>query len=109
MKNYKQSITNRKDKNNFIKYFIILCIFMLFGAVAEWPYGYYIFLRWITCITSILIAFQAFEKNIDWAKVVFIITTILFNPLAPIYLSRSTWIPLDILTAILFILAIRIL
>ena len=82
---------------------------MLFGAIAEWPYGYYTLLRWITCIASILVVFQAFEKNIDWAKVLFIVIAILFNPLAPIYLSRSIWIPLDIITAILFIFAIRIL
>lgn len=95
-------------KSRFIKYFVILSIFMLFGAIAEWPYGYYTLLRWITCITSILVALQAFEKNIDWAKVVFIVIAILFNPLAPIYLSRSTWIPIDIITAIFFIFAIRI-
>ena len=100
---------NQKDETSFIKYFIILTIFMLFGAVAEWPYGYYIFLRWITCIASILVIFQAFEKNIDWAKVVFIIIAILFNPLTPIHLSRSIWIPLDIITAILFIFTIKIL
>ena len=100
---------NQKDEASFIKYFIILTIFMLFGAVAEWPYGYYIFLRWITCIASILVIFQAFEKNIDWAKVVFIIIAILFNPLTPIHLSRSIWIPLDIITAILFIFTIKIL
>jgi len=81
---------------------------MLFGAIAEWPYGYYTILRWITCITSILMVLQAFEKNINWAKVIFIIIAILFNPLAPIYLSRNIWIPLDIVTAILFIFAIRI-
>jgi len=102
-------MSNQKSKNNFTKYFIILSIFMLFGAIAEWPYGYYILLRWITCTTSILVAFQAFEKNIDWAKVVFIVIAILFNPLAPIYLSRSIWIPLDIITAIFFIFAIKIL
>jgi hypothetical protein len=82
---------------------------MLFGAIAEWTYGYYTLLRWITCIAATLVAFQAFEKNINWAKVVFIIIAILFNPLAPIYLSRSTWIPIDIITAIFFIFAIRIL
>ena len=102
-------IVNQKDDKNFKKYFIILSILMLFGAIAEWPYGYYILLRWINCIASILVAFQAFEKNIDWAKAVFIVIAILFNPLAPIYLSRSTWIPLDIITAILFIFAIKIL
>lgn len=81
---------------------------MLFGAIAELPYGYYILLKWITCITSILVVFQAFEKNIDWAKIVFIVIAIIFNPLAPIYLSRSIWIPLDIITAIIFIYVIRI-
>ena len=96
-------------KSRFIKYFVILSILMLFGAIAEWPYGYYTLLRWITCIASILVAFQAFEKNIDWAKVVFIVIAILFNPLAPIYLSRSIWVPLDIITAVLFIFAIKIL
>jgi hypothetical protein len=95
-------------KKGFTKYFIILSIFMLFGAIVEWPYGYYTILRWITCMASILVVFQAFDKNIDWAKVIFIFIAILFNPLAPIYLSRSTWIPLDIVTAILFIFAIRI-
>jgi len=94
-------------KKGFIKYFIFLSIIMLLGAIAEWPYGYYTFLRWITCISSILVAFQAFEKNIDWAKVVFIIIAILFNPLAPIYLSRNIWIPIDVITAIIFIFAIR--
>ena len=102
-------MSSQKEKNNFIKYFIILSIFILLGAIAEWPYGYYTFLRWITCIASILVLFQAFEKNIDWAKIIFIVITILFNPLAPIYLSRSTWIPLDIITAIIFLFAIRIL
>jgi len=101
-------MTNRKNEENFTKYFIILSIFMLFGAIAEWPYGYYTLLKWITCIASILVAFQAFEKNIDWAKVVFIVIAILFNPFVPIYLSRSTWIPLDIITSIVFIFAIRI-
>lgn len=95
-------------KKGFTKHFIILSIFMLFGAIAEWPYGYYTILRWITCVASILVAFQAFEKSIDWAKVVFIIIAILFNPLAPIHLSRSTWIPLDIITAIFFLFIIKI-
>jgi hypothetical protein len=102
-------MTNQKVEKSFVKYFIILTILMLFGVVAEWPYSYYTILRWITCITSILVVLQAFEKNIDWAKVVFIVIAILFNPLAPIYLSRSTWIPIDITSAIFFIIALRIL
>ena len=58
-------MNNRKDENKFLKYFLILSIIMLFGAIAEWPYGYYTILRWITCITSILVVLQAFEKNIN--------------------------------------------
>jgi len=66
-------MTNQKDEKKFIKYFVILSIIMLFGAIAEWSYGYYTLLRWITCIASILVTLRVFEKNIDWVKVVFII------------------------------------
>jgi hypothetical protein len=48
--------------------------------------------RGIIGTTAILVTCQAFEKNIDWAKVVFIVIATLFNPLIPIYLSRNTWI-----------------
>jgi len=101
---------NRKDENGFIKYLIFFSVLILFNAaIHNTHYGYYAFVRCIICITSILIAFQAFKKNIDWAKVVFIIIAIIFNPLAPIYLSRNIWMPIDIIAAILFVFAIRIL
>jgi len=78
---------------------------MLFAAIAEWPYGYYAMLRWITCISSILVVLQAFERNIDWAKVFFIVIAILFNPLAPIHLSREIWVPIDVIVGVLFVFA----
>jgi hypothetical protein len=81
---------------------------MLFGAIAEWPNGYYTILRWITIITSILVAYQAFEKNINWAKFIFIIIAILFNPIAPVYLSRNSWLPIDIITAIFYIFSLKL-
>ena len=102
-------MSKENDQSNFYKYFLIIPIIMLLGAMAQWPYGYFVLLRWAVTVGAIIVVINAFDKNIGWAKVVFIIITILFNPLAPIYLSRSTWIPLDIITAILFIFAIRIL
>ena len=35
---------NRKEDKNFLKYFIILYIFMLLGAITKWLYGYGILL-----------------------------------------------------------------
>jgi hypothetical protein len=44
------------------------------------------------------------QKNFLLA-IVFILVLILFNPLFPIYLHRkSIWIPLDVITGILFLL-----
>ena len=37
---------------------------------------------------------------------VFALVAILFNPLAPVYLSRETWQPIDIAVAVLFLAAI---
>jgi hypothetical protein len=99
---------SKNDQSNFYKYFLIIPIIMLFGALAQWPYGYFILLRWVVSIGAIIVVIYAFDKNIDWAKVVFIFIVILFNPIAPIYLTREIWIPIDIVIGIFFIIGIRI-
>jgi hypothetical protein len=92
------------QQNNFYKYFLIIVIIMLFISLGQWPYGYFILLRWIVTVGAIIVTINAFDKDIDWAKVSFIIIGILFNPIAPIHLSREIWIPLDIIVGIIFIL-----
>jgi hypothetical protein len=93
------------DQSNFYKYFIIISIIILFLALGQWPYGYFILLRWVVTAGAIIVAINAFDKNIDWAKVVFLFIAILFNPIVPVHLSREIWIPIDVVVGVMFIFA----
>jgi hypothetical protein len=95
----------KSDQSNFYKYFLIIPIIILFGALGQWPYGYFILLRWVVTAGAIIVVINAFDKNIDWAKTVFIFIAILFNPIAPVHLSREIWIPIDVVVGAMFIFA----
>jgi len=95
----------KNDQSNFYKYFIFIPIIMLFGALGQWPYGYFILLRWVVTAGAIIVTLNAFDKNIDWAKVLFVFIAILFNPIAPIHLPREVWVPLDVIVGVLFVFA----
>jgi len=87
----------------------IACIILLFVSLLQLPIGYYTFLRIIVCGTS---AFSAFSYYVDnkrgWAWL-FGIMAIVFNPIIPLYLGKSTWSVIDIFTAIIFLISIFIL
>ena len=53
-----------------------------------------------------MVAFRAHEIERLWALWTFGLVALLFNPLIPIYLTRELWIPIDLLTAVLFAVAI---
>lgn len=75
---------------------------MLLGALGDWPYGYYQLLRFVVCGVSVYAAFMAYTWKKLWATWVFGIIAVLFNPLAPIHLSRDLWQPIDFACALLF-------
>lgn len=83
---------------------------MLLLAIPSglWPYGYYIFLRWAVTGSALFVLWTAhsLKKNI-WVYIMGAIT-LLFNPIAPIHLSKSTWAVIDSITAIIFILSIAV-
>lgn len=76
---------------------------LLVLAIAELPYGYYQMLRWVICAVAALTAFVAHTFGRSGWTVVFGTVAVLFNPIAPIYLSRETWAVLDLATAALFL------
>ncbi|MCL6296274.1 DUF6804 family protein [Jejuia spongiicola] len=81
----------------------IICALLLFIAVLKLPIEYYTFLR-IAIFIGALLVIISLSKKIIWV-IVFGIITILFNPIIPIYLYfKSIWIPIDIVTGILFLL-----
>jgi len=75
---------------------------MLLVALAEWPYGYYQLLRFVTCGVAAYVAFLAYQWQKIWATWPFGFIALLFNPLIPIRLSRELWQPIDVICAILF-------
>lgn len=80
-------------------------IILLLAIPTGWPYSFYILLRWTIFLSSIVVAYGFYKsKIIAWA-LIFGAVTFLFNPIAPIYLSKSTWVTFDFIGAVLFFLA----
>ena len=77
----------------------------LLAALINWPYGYYTLLRWVVCVSSVVIAYHAHASGSSWAVWLFGFLAILFNPIAPIHLSREVWTLIDLASAATFMVA----
>ncbi len=85
---------------------ILLAILYLIGT-ANMDYGYYTFIRIATLILLgiFLFAYMSYTDSfINFPNVTAIIIMILFNPITPIYLSKSVWIVFDIISAIVLVI-----
>ncbi|MCL1663209.1 hypothetical protein M2T78_03025 [Elizabethkingia ursingii] len=87
-----------------MKYFFFFCALCCFIAVLRLPIDYYTFLRIVIFIGAGVALYHLFRNKIYYWTVVFGFILILFNPIFPVYLHRkSLWMPLDIITGILFL------
>ena len=85
---------------------VIVDIIMLFVAafIGLPSYSYYGHLRFLTFLSAMAGVFTAHELPLN--KIVyyaFIVLAVLFNPLFPVRLNRSTWINIDIITGLLLV------
>lgn len=88
-----------------MKYLLLLCAGLLLLALADLPIGYYTFLRIVVTIGAVSVIIDELKYGMNFWVVIFGIVAILFNPLIPIYLhDRDVWMPIDIISAILFII-----
>ncbi|MDX9782919.1 MAG: hypothetical protein RBT35_08085 [Bacteroidales bacterium] len=84
-------------------------IVALLLALPDWmPYGYFEFLRWLVCITAIMVALRANTLNKPVIVVLAVLVAILFNPIAMIHLGKKYWLFLDPLTALFFATSIYV-
>ncbi len=94
-----------KTFRNTVQITSILCSILLFVAVLSAPREYYWLLRTIVSIGAVLVII----KNITtpyWV-LLFLVVAVLFNPIFPIYLyKKMLWIPLDIISGLLFLIEI---
>ena len=79
---------------------------LLVAAIAQLPYGYYTFVRIVTCGCAALLAVVGFRerpKNVQAWSILLSLIAVLFNPIVPIHLDRSAWFYLDLGTAGVFV------
>jgi hypothetical protein len=79
--------------------------FLLILATLHLPYGYYTFIRIVTCGISAVIAFVGFQDRplIQVWSVLLALVGVLFNPFVPVHLNRQTWFYLDLVVAAVFV------
>ena len=84
----------------------ILCriagVVLLLAIPPLWPYSYYQLLRWFVLIAAGYTAYLAFKTDHISKGWLMVATAVLFNPIAPIYLSKGTWSLADLVAAIIF-------
>ena len=88
---------------------IVSAVLLLLAAVGRWPYGFYTLLRFAACGSAVYLAVQGNElKKFAWVWIMGFMA-VLFNPLVPIRLPRSSWQAIDLVAAIVFAVSISIL
>ncbi len=81
-------------------WFTILAGIMLLLAIPSiWAYSYYQLLRWVVAIVACYNAYLAYESKQNNWMIVMGIVVLLFNPIAPIHLDKSTWGFLDLVAS----------
>jgi hypothetical protein len=77
---------------------------MLYLAVVSWPYDFYVVLRWVVCASAIYLSYLAYseyENEKTWLFI-FIPIALIFNPLIPLHLEKTSWVYIDVLAALFF-------
>jgi hypothetical protein len=75
-------------------------------AAGRWPYAYYQLLRWLVSLTAAYGIYRCFRQASSVWVWTFAAMAVLFNPLAPIYLARTTWRMVDPAAALVMMVSI---
>ena len=85
----------------------VTIIFLTVGTLEKLPYGYYTFLRLVTCLSAGFLAWEARNHSTVFTPVIVVLfglICLLYNPVIIVHLSRAEWLPINIATEILFAL-----
>lgn len=84
---------------------IVAGVMALLAILPSWPYSYYQILRLVLFVSSLVVAYSFYNsKQQGWA-LAFGAIAFLFNPIFPVFLNRSTWSGIDLITGIIYFLA----
>jgi hypothetical protein len=74
---------------------LIAAVMLVFAAAEKQPDTFYAMLRWVCCAVFVYSAVIAFQIMRMLWLVIFAVLGIVFNPIYPLRLDRSTWIVAD--------------
>lgn len=86
-------------KNNWFK---IIAIIFLLWTLADNPYSYYQFLRWLILGVGGYSAYLVYNSGRKIWMGIFVVIALFFNPIIPFHFQRDTWQIIDIIAAIIF-------
>ncbi|SOE17227.1 hypothetical protein SAMN05877838_2122 [Hoeflea halophila] len=89
---------------NHSRFYLLIPSALLILAVLPMPYGFYTFLRIAVTLAAVIAAYVIYQasQSLRWEVVVMGLVAILFNPVFQVSLSRTIWLPIDLLCAALF-------
>ena len=87
-----------------VKRLYIVLAAVLFICLAPMPYGYFMIVRFVMMVAFGWLAYRYYRRKKSIAMWVFIIFTILFQPIYKIALGRMTWNIVDVLVAIFLVM-----
>lgn len=88
-----------------MKPFLTFCAICCFVGIFRLPIEYYTFLRILISIGALIVLYHVLIFKQYYFSIIFLVILIIFNPVFPIYLYRKNlWIPIDVITGILFLL-----
>ncbi len=85
---------------------IIAIITLVILGLGSAPYFFYQGLRWGITILSLYQIRKINNTNDKWFWI-YLVIAILFNPIAPFYLSKSIWLVLDLIVALVFFMELK--
>ena len=82
--------------------FLMAAVALFAAVIPIWPYGYYTLLRLV--VTGFAIYGLVTAPTLaSGHRVALGFIALLFNPLAPVYLSRAAWLPIDLGVGLYFL------
>jgi hypothetical protein len=79
---------------------------LFLGCLADMPYGYFQFVRFLGMVGFGVLAFQEKEKGNDGFFTFWLLSAILINPIFKISLGRTMWNIVDVAWVLLLIITL---
>jgi hypothetical protein len=81
---------------------------LLLAVSGGWPYGFYTLLRVVVCGSASYLAVHSHAQRKSGWSWLMAGTTVLFNPIVPVHLSRARWQPIDFIAAVVFAISLAV-